>query len=249
MNKVILVASGKGGVGKTTLSANIAACLERMGKRVLLIDADLYLRNLDLVLGVQDSALFDIQDLYRGSCSEDKAETAVPGHADLMFVAAPMRLQEPAEAVYRYIGRYAANRSYVYDFVFIDCPAGIGSGVLSLAWPGASVLCVATPDRTAVRDAERLAMEMRRRGISDARLVINRINPSLVKKGRAPDMDEIVDGTGVRLIGLVPENAAISACANTGRLACDDRRLKMRRAYSNIAQRLTGVQTPLYKFW
>ena len=249
MNKVILVASGKGGVGKTTLSANIAGYLERMGKRVLLIDADLQLRNLDLVLGVQDSALFDIQDLYRGNCAEDKAETAVAGHGDLMFVAAPMRLQEPAEAVYKYIGRYAANRSYVYDFVFIDCPAGISDGVMSLARPGVSVLCVATPDRTSVRDAERLSMELRSNGVKDVRLVINRIDPSLVKKGRAPDMDDIVDGTGVRLIGLVPEDSCVSACANRGRLVCDDSRLKIGRAYRNIALRISGAQAPLYKFW
>ena len=243
----------KGGSGKTVAAVNLAAGIADLSYKVLLIDLDAH-ASASLALGLKkDSlpglagALIADDDIYDFIEKSDNANLDVIKASDDL-VAVQVALYNQKEGLLTLKRKLDAIKNS-YDFVFIDCPAGISDGVMSLARPGVSVLCVATPDRTSVRDAERLSMELRSHGVKDVRLVINRIDPSLVKKGRAPDMDDIVDGTGVRLIGLVPEDSCVSACANRGRLVCDDSRLKIGRAYRNIALRISGAQAPLYKFW
>ncbi len=247
MGKVILMASGKGGVGKTTLCANIAACLAGFGKKVLLLDADIRLRNLDICLGLCNAGLFDIQDLCLGRCDHETAVVVHELYPHLHFVPGPGRLTVSPDDLMDFIGKYATEQAKDYDFVFIDCPSGIEDSLIKIFHPGVFMLLVANPDAASVRDAERTA-EIAYAKKVESRLIVNRIRPALMKKGQAPDVDDIIDNSCVRLIGIVPEDIRITVNAPNGVLLRQLRKARSLRAVENIAMRLCGEQVPLYIF-
>ena len=247
MGKVILMASGKGGVGKTTLCANIAACLAGLGKKVLLMDADIRLRNLDICLGLCNAGLFDIQDLCLGRCDHQRAVVVHELYPNLHFIPGPGRLTLSADDLMAFVGEYAVKQTADYDFVFIDCPSGIEDNLMKVFRKEALMLLVANPDAASVRDAERTAEIAYAKGL-DARLVVNRIRPALMKKGLAPNVDDIIDNSCVQLIGIVPEDIRITVNAPNGILLRQLRKARSLRAVENIANRLCGNSVPLYIF-
>ena len=195
MGQIYLVASGKGGVGKTTVTANIAACLAKSGNRVLCFDGDLYLKNLDILMNKQDESVFDIQDMYLSRCDFDKAVLEHEEIKGLFFVPAPSLVEEDAGEIYSYMMKLAVEISDNYDFIFIDCPAGL-SAVKTLMTPDAVLLVVATPDLPSVRGAEKIAEIAYSKG-ARARLIVNKVRPDMIKKKLAPNIDEIIDDTTV----------------------------------------------------
>lgn len=247
MGKIILFASGKGGVGKSTLCANIAACLAESRKRVLLIDTDLRLRNLDIYLGLCNEGLFDVQDLCLGRCEPEKAILRHPDYPSLSFIPGPARLSVHPETISSYLADYAEKAAENYDFVFFDCPSGIEDTMLPFFRRHNMLLLVATPDNASIRDAERIA-EVAYQKKMEARLVVNRIRPSLIKKGIVPDVDDVIDGSTVRLLGIVPEDLRIAVNSNSGILLPQMRRSRALTAMENIAGRLCGKEIPLYLF-
>ena len=245
MGQIYLVASGKGGVGKTTVTANIAACLAKSGNRVLCFDGDIYLKNLDILMNKQDESVFDIQDMYLSRCDFDKAVLEHEEIKGLFFVPAPSLVEEDAGEIYSYMMKLAVEISENYDFIFIDCPAGL-SAVKTLMTPDAVLLVVATPDLPSVRGAEKIAEIAYAKG-ARARLIVNKVRPDMIKKELAPNIDEIIDDTTVRLIGLIPDDKTVLSAAAKGSVLCLEKKSDAEKAVENISARLCGATVPLMK--
>ena len=245
MGQIYLVASGKGGVGKTTVTANIAACLAKSGNRVLCFDGDIYLKNLDILMNKQDESVFDIQDMYLSRRDFDKAVLEHEEIKGLFFVPAPSLVEEDAGEIYSYMMKLAVEISENYDFIFIDCPAGL-SAVKTLMTPDAVLLVVATPDLPSVRGAEKIAEIAYAKG-ARARLIVNKVRPDMIKKKLAPNIDEIIDDTTVRLIGLIPDDKTVLSAAAKGSVLCLEKKSDAEKAVENISARLCGATVPLMK--
>ncbi len=247
MGKVFLIASGKGGVGKTTVSANVSAALSEK-HRVLVIDGDLDLSNLDLVFGLRNRHVYDLQDLYYRNCSFEDAVLSVPGHPELFALFAPLRREVSTVTLLNFLRGLVEEKRREYDYIFIDCPAGIGPTLEILADPRFETLIVTTPDRTAVSDGERAAEYLFRHNAGRVRLIVNRVRPSLIKKNYAPDIDDIIDTTSLQLIGLVPEDVGVICAGNADTLAYDLPKSRSKQAFRNIALRVAGQSVDLAKF-
>lgn len=245
MGKVILFASGKGGVGKSTICANIAACLSVKNKKVLVLDGDLRLRNLDIYLGLCDEGLFDMQDIYLKNCETDKAVITHPMYPNLDFIPGPGKLSVDSRDLIQFMASFALEQSRnKYDFVFIDCPSGIDYEITSLLNPEMMLLLIANPDAASIRDAEKTAIEAYIKKVK-ARLIINKVIPSLMVKGFAPNVDDVIDKSCVQLIGLVPYDLRITANAPNGILIKSMRKTKTLTALENISSRLCGEDVPV----
>lgn len=248
LGRIITVISGKGGVGKSTFSANAAAYLTKMGKHVLLVDADINLSNLDIIMGIQDQVLFNASDIVNGRCDNEKAvlKDVFDGLDFLSGAINPG--DDPTEAVSG-ICELLKKVKNDYDIILIDCPSGIDSTVRALAKISNASVVITTPDITAIRDAGRAAALIYGEKTEDVRLVVNRVKPKLIEKGLAPDIDEIIDNTEVRLLGLIPEDVKIQVYSNRGIITPDIKKSRSAKAFENIAARMTGNEVPLYKFW
>lgn len=241
MAEIICIASGKGGTGKTSLSAGLSVALAQMGKSVLVVDMDVGLRNLDLVLGITEEALFDFTDVILGRVSLSEAATPHPELENLHFLAAPLGIpdEEITEEAFETFCREADG----YDYCILDCPAGIGDGFRQASCAAKRAIVVATPDATSLRDAQMTRFALEEQGVEEVRLVVNRI----VRGVSAMTLDEVIDRAGIQLLGAVPEDKTVIASANRGELVAKKPRSKAAKAYANIARRITGEGVPLLR--
>lgn len=242
MGTVITVTSGKGGTGKTTVTGGVASCLARLGKTVLCIDMDIGLRNLDISLGLSDRALMDFADVALGNCPLARAAVSHPDLPNLSLLTAPMRLPPHVTAgSIRALLRTARDR---YDYIFIDCPAGLGPG-FQLATCGADrALVVATNDASSLRDAQRAVEELYY--LRQVHLVMNRIQPKLLRELRTT-IDDAMDAAGLPLIGVIPEDRRVILAANMGRPLILEGRRGAANACLNIAKRIEGYRVPIMR--
>lgn len=241
MGRVIAITSGKGGVGKTTLTCVLAEGLSRLSRSVVAVDGDMGLRNLDLAFGVQSEIVYDLADVIEGRCPLDKA--LVKTGSGAMYLAAPNKeLTKEGLDAFRYM--LAALKEH-FDYVLIDCGAGVGDSVLQVALSAGEAIVVTTPTETALRDGERMAAKLRAGGMRQLKLVINRINVKLIERGRAPDVDKTIDQLAVPLLGLVPEEPAIVALQNEGKSIFDSNLKKTAIQIADICMRLCGAWVPL----
>ena len=241
MSNVIVITSGKGGTGKTSLTAGVGSCLAALGKQVLCIDMDVGLRNLDLSLGLSDRALMDFTDVLCGRCTLERAAVPHPVVHGLNLLTAPVTLprQPLSRAAMQELLRQARER---YDFILMDSPAGFGKGFRIGAAAAELALLVVTPDPVCVRDGYLASVALEQRGIKGQRLLINRVRQQYVKS-ELPDLDTVIDQTGVQLIGVVPEDIWVMKAAARGvPLPSGSKALP---AYQNIAKRLLGQYCPL----
>lgn len=243
---LFLVASGKGGVGKSTVSANLSASLAAQGHTVVVVDADITMRNLDLFFGLQDSVVFDLQDVCLGKCPLDKALTPVSGYGNLSFIAAPMKMETAPAELYRLLFEFARDLCEKFDYVILDCPGGSG-WMRSVGVPSCRMICVATPDVTSLRDAEKLADLAVLCGIDDVSLVVNRADKRLMKKKLQPTLDEIVEQVNLRLLGVIPNDERVPGCGNRADLCVNHKHWKISRAFANVANRMQGKDVNLLK--
>ncbi len=244
MGRIIAITSGKGGVGKTTVTAGLAGALAERGCRVVAVDGDFGLRNLDLVLGLESSVVYDISDVLSGRCEPEKALASCRELPGLYFLAAPQRLL-PGEENRQRRGELMRALSKEFDYVLVDSPAGVGEGFLA-ACEGADMgLVVTTLDPSALRDAEQAATLMRELGVSDLRLIVNRFNPRYILEGLAPDLDGIIDSVAVRLIGVIPDDKKVFMCQSRGESLVRKGGKKLSRSFLDIADRLMGKNLPL----
>ena len=242
MGTVITVTSGKGGTGKTTVTGGVASCLARLGKKVLCIDMDIGLRNLDISLGLNDRALMDFSDVALGRCPLDRAAVSHPDLPGLFLLTAPMTLS-PALTGERVRALLSAARER-YDYIMIDSPAGLGPG-FRLAVCGADrALVVATNDASSLRDAQRTVEELSQ--LRQVHLVMNRIQPKLLRQLRTT-IDDAMDAAGLPLIGVIPEDRRVILSANLGiPLVLENNRGAV-TACANIAKRIEGHRVPIMR--
>lgn len=242
MGTVIAVTSGKGGTGKTSITGGVASCLARLGRRVLCIDMDIGLRNLDISLGMSDRALMDFADVAEGRCSLSRAVVSHPDLPGLSLLTAPMSLSPClTQETIRSLLRAARDR---YDYVLIDSPAGLGIG-FQLAVCGADrVLVVATNDTSSLRDAQRVVEELHT--MREVHLIMNRIQPKLLRQLRTT-IDDAMDAAGLPLIGVVPEDSRVILAANQGKPLILGGRQGAANACLNIAKRIEGYRVPIMR--
>ena len=240
MGMVVVVTSGKGGAGKSTVAAGLGAAVCRRGRSVLLLDMDQGLRCLDLMLGVSAQPVFVVGDLLKGRCTAADAVLRVPGCDGLYVLPAPP--EAGAVDSIEAMKTLACKLSPVFDAVLVDSPAGIGRGFCLSAQAATGALVVATPDPVCVRDGAVTARLLRQMGVSESRLVINRFQPRLIREGLLPDFDEMIDAVGLQLVGAVPDDPAVLAAAARGEPLTAG---PAARAFDRIALRLEGKDEPL----
>lgn len=242
MGSVIVVTSGKGGTGKTSITGGVGSCLARLGKSVLCIDMDIGLRNLDISLGLSDRALMDFSDVVFGRCSLEKAAVGHPDLPGLSLLTAPMSFT-PQLTQWQVQELLDAARKR-YDYIMIDSPAGLGPG-FQLAFCGADrALVVSTNDASSLRDAQRTVAELDR--LEQIHLVMNRIQPKLLRQLRTT-IDDAMDAAGLPLIGVVPEDPRVILSANQGRPLILGGRQGAANACLNIAKRIQGLRVPIMR--
>ncbi len=242
MTQIIAIVSGKGGVGKSTLAAGLAASLSQMGKRVLAVDCDAGMRNLDLLLGLEGMGVYNMNDVLSGK-ELAEAITTHNRYKNLDFLPASAQFDDPLITGANLLSML--KQATDYDFVILDCGAGIGRIHKEISEICTTLIIVATPEFTSVRDADRTAQVL---NANKMRLVINKVDPILIKSGKFSNIDEIIDATSVQLLGIIPEDFNIRVLNNEGKPVCDDN-TKGGRAIVNIAHRLCSERRPLYKFW
>jgi len=244
MGRIIVVTSGKGGVGKTTATASLGMALADAGKEVLLVDMDIGLRNLDVVLGLENRIVFDVVDVIEGKCRLKQAviRDRRNGRLSVMPASQPRDKNAVNPDQMRELMNEVRNQ---YDFVLIDCPAGIEQGFRNAIAGADEALVVCTPDVSSVRDADRVIGLMASEGIAKISLIVNRIRTDLVRKGDMLAHTDVEEILGQKAIGVVPEDPGVVRASNVGEAVVSLRGSKAGREYASIARRLNGETVPL----
>ncbi len=244
MGQVAAMISGKGGTGKTSLAAGVAACLAAEGRRVLCIDCDVGLRNLDISLGLADAAVIPFTAVMEGECAlADAVEH--PGIPGLFLLTAPVT-REPEELDRAAFGRMLEEVRRQFDWCVVDAPAGVGAGFRLAASFADWALVVANADPASLRDAARAADLAELDGVTELRLVVNRVAPKIYRQMHAT-VDDVMDGVGLPLLGIVPEDAGVTLAAAAGVPLILHGSDGAAEACLHIARRLCGRRTPLLK--
>jgi septum site-determining protein MinD len=244
--KVITVTSGKGGVGKTTTTANIGVALAQRGHKVAVLDADIGLRNLDVVMGLENRVVYNIMHVVRGSVDAEKAlirDKRVPG---LALLAADQH-SEKDDLTPDDMQRVCRQLKAHVDFVIVDSPAGIEGGFRNALAPADQVVLVTTPEVSAVRDADRVIGLVEAAGKPSPRLVLNRIKPDLVARGDMMATEDVLDILRVEILGVVPEDSTIISATNRGEPVSLHDVSRAGEAFRNIAARIDGEDVPLMR--
>lgn len=244
MGEVLVVTSGKGGVGKTTTSANIGTGLAALGYKVVLVDTDIGLRNLDVVLGLENRIVYDIVDVANGNCRLKQALIKDKRFEGLNLLPAAQTKDKNAVSIEQ-MKELCEELKKEFDYVVIDCPAGIEQGFKNAIAGAERAIVVTTPEVSAVRDADRIIGLLEASELRNPRLIINRLRPKMVKKGDMMGIEDIVDILAIDIIGVVPEDEMIVVSTNRGEPAVLDNNSKAGQAYRNIAKRITGEDVPL----
>lgn len=241
----IAVVSGKGGTGKTSFTAGVGAALAQSGLRVLCVDCDVALRNLDLALGLTDRALMDFTDVAQGRCSLDAAAVEHPDIPGLFLLTAPARSRgcPVTEAQMTAILDEARER---FDYCLLDAPAGLDAGFQLATCCADRAVVVSTADASSLRDAQHTVMELRRFPDGRLHLAVNRVRKKLLRNMRTT-IDDAIDQAGLPLIGVIPEDDALALCLNKGVPLLLDSYQGAAAAYRNIAKRLHGQRVPLLR--
>lgn len=237
---VFVVTSGKGGVGKTTTTANLGVALARLGKQVALVDADIGLRNLDLVLGLEKRIVYDVVDLAEGRCQPRQALIKDKRLSGLYLMpAAQTKAKESISE--EQMERVAESLSAEFDIVLIDCPAGIEHGFRNAIAGADEAIVVTMPEVAAIRDADRILGML---GTRRARLVVNRVRPEMVQSGDMLSVEDVGDILRREILGVVPDDEEIIDTTNRGQPLALDPSRRLSAVYTAMARRLLGEDVP-----
>ena len=247
MGKVIMIASGKGGTGKTTAAANIGAALAMRGKLVLLADMDMGLRNLDIALGLESEVVYDISDVAEKRCSFDDALLRDGRYENLYFIPAP-QTRSQADAGDGSTDEVRTLLRSRFDFCIIDAPAGIDGGFRYASSCADEVIIVTTPDTAALRDADRVISILEEQGTAEMRLILNRVRPDLIDKGIMMNVDDCVDILSIPVLGIVPEDTELLISSLKGELAVSNEKSAAGKAFLNVSGRILGENIPVMDF-
>lgn len=241
--KIVTLTSGKGGVGKTTATANIGAALASLGQRVVCIDADIGLRNLDVVMGLENRIVYDLVDVIEGRCKLRQALIKDKRVSDLYLIPAAQTRDKTAVSPQDMI-RLADELREGHDWVLIDSPAGIERGFRNAIAPADMVVIVTNPEVSSVRDADRIIGLIEAEEKGPGHLIINRIKPEMVRRGDMLDTPDILDVLAIELLGVVPEDEKVVVSSNQGVPIANDDGSAAGKAFRNAARRLTGEEVP-----
>lgn len=241
--RVIVVTSGKGGVGKTTTTANVSMALAKRGYKVVAVDADIGLRNLDVILGLENRILYNLVDVVEGTCSLRQAMVKDKRVEGLyMLPAAQTRTKD--SVLPDQMKSLCDELKKDFDFVVLDSPAGIEGGFQNAAAGAREALVVTTPDVSAVRDADRIIGMLESLGKMPIKLIVNRIRPQMVQKGDMLSVSDVLDILAVDLAGIVPEDESVVTSSNRGEPLTLGDESPAAKAFANIAGRIVGEEIP-----
>jgi septum site-determining protein MinD len=241
--QVITITSGKGGVGKTTAVANIATALAADGKRVVCIDGDIGLRNLDVIMGLENRIVYDIVDVIEGRCKLRQAMIRDKHLPELYLIPAAQTRDKNAVSPSDMV-RLCKDLKPNADFVIIDSPAGIERGFRNAIAAADRVIVVTNPEVSAVRDADRVVGILEAEEKGNPLLVINRLNPIMVRNNDMLSAEDVLDLLGIQLLGIVPEDETVIIGSNRGAPVVNDGKSRAGQAFRNIAKRLQGQDVP-----
>lgn len=243
MSEVIVITSGKGGVGKTTTTANLGVGFASRGKRVVLIDTDTGLRNLDLLLGLENRIMYDLVDVTEGRVPYKKALVRHKKH-ETLYLLPTSQTKDKTSVTSEQLIRICRELVKEFDYVLIDCPAGIEQGFQTAISAADRAIVVTIPEISAVRDADKIIGELGRADKDDIKLIVNRIRPEMVKKGDMLAMDDIDEILSIDCIGQIPDDELVVTSTNRGEPVITNPISPAGRAYRNIVGRLSGENIP-----
>jgi len=241
--RIITITSGKGGVGKTTATANLSVALAVRGQRVVALDADIGLRNLDVVMGLENRIVYDLVDVVEGRCRLRQAMVRDKRLPELYLLPAAQTRDKTAVQPEQMIEVCEELRAG-FDFVLIDSPAGIEQGFRNAIAPADEALVITTPEVSAVRDADRIIGLVEAAEIETMRLLINRLRPEMVRREDMLTIDDVLDILAIDLLGVIPEDEEVIVATNRGRPLALENHARAGQAFTNIARRILGEDVP-----
>ena len=243
-SRVLTITSGKGGVGKTTTTANLGTALAMQGKKVAVVDSDIGLRNLDAVLGLENRIVYDLVDVVEGQCRLRQALIKDKRLPELYLLpAAQTRDKNAINSIQ--MEQLCQQLRQEFDFVLIDSPAGIEQGFRNAIVGADEIIIVANPEMASVRDADRIIGLVEAAGKPEPRLILNRLRPEMVKRGDMMDVADVLEVLGIDLIGIIPEDEMIIVAINKGEPIVYEKRSRAGSGYIKAAQRIIGKEVPL----
>ncbi len=243
-SRVITITSGKGGVGKTTTTANLGTALAMQGKKVVVVDSDIGLRNLDAILGLENRIVYDLVDVVEGQCRLRQALIKDKRMPDLYLLpAAQTRDKNAINSVQ--MEQLCQQLRREFEFVVIDSPAGIEQGFRNAIVGADEIIIVVNPEMASVRDADRIIGLVEAAGKPEPRLIVNRLRPEMVRRRDMMDVTDVLEVLGVDLLGIIPEDEQIIVATNKGEPVVYDKRSRSGRAFVNAAHRIMGEEVPL----
>ncbi len=247
MGESIVITSGKGGVGKSTTSANLGTALALTGKKVCMIDTDIGLRNLDVLMGLENRIIYDIVDVIEKNCSMKQA-LVKDKRCDRLYLLPAAQTKDKTALTSNHLRWIVAELKEEFDYILIDCPAGIEMGFKNAVAGADQAIVVTTPEHTAIRDADRVIGLLEKERVAPPKLIVNRFRKQLVRGGGMMDIDEVVSVLAVDLLGVVPDDERVIRAGNQGEPIVFDNHSPSGRAYRNIARRIQGEMVPLLAF-
>ncbi len=242
--RVIVITSGKGGVGKTTTSANIGTALAKAGNKVVLIDTDIGLRNLDLLLGLENRIVYTIVDVVEERCKLKQALVKDKKNPNLSLLAAA-QTRDKTSVSQEQLKDICDQLKKKYDFILVDCPAGIEQGFQNAVAGASEAIVVTTPEMSAVRDADRIiGLLEAKEEIESYKLLLNRVRPNLIESNDMMSVEDVVEILSAELIGVIPEDTGIITSTNKGEPIVNDETSLAGQAYRNVAKRIMGENVP-----
>jgi septum site-determining protein MinD len=243
MGEVIVITSGKGGVGKTTTAANLGTGLSLLGKKVVLVDTDIGLRNLDVVMGLENRIVYDLVDAVEGTCRLKQA-LIKDKRFDGLYLLPAAQTRDKNSITPEQMVKLCEDLSEEYDYIIIDCPAGIEQGFKNAIAGADRAVVITTPEVSAVRDADRIIGLLEANEIKNPALIVNRVRPDMVKKGDMMSIEDIIDILAIQLVGVVPDDENIIISTNRGEPAVSEKKSMAGQAYRNITRRILGEDVP-----
>ena len=247
MSEIIVITSGKGGVGKTTTTANLGVGLAMRGKKVVLIDTDTGLRNLDLLLGLENRIMYDLIDVTEGRVPYKKALVRHKKH-ETLYLLPTSQIKDKTALNPAQLVTLCEELRQEFDYILIDCPAGIEQGFKTAIAAADCAIVVTMPEISAVRDADKIIGELGRADKENIKLIVNRIRPQMVRSGDMLDMDDIDEILSLECIGQVPDDELVVTSTNRGEPVVSNKESLAGKAYSNIVGRICGEEIPFLEF-
>ena len=243
MGEVIVITSGKGGVGKTTSTANIGTGLALKGMKVALLDTDIGLRNLDVVMGLENRIVYDLVDVVEGNCKIKQALIKDKRYEGLYLLPAAQTKDKNAVKPDQ-MQKLCKELKKEFDYIIVDCPAGIEQGFKNAISGADRAIVVTTPEVSAVRDADRIIGLLEANEIREPKLLLNRVRDDMVKRGDMMSTEDVLEILAIDLIGVVPDDQSIIVATNKGEPAVTDNKSLAGHAYRNIVRRIMGEEVP-----